>query len=1152
MKKLSNATLAAARHPQAMARLVLAFVASILVILLALMGMSSGPNGATVFAQATATATPTPQDTGPAIKLLNPSPGYDPLLNPTGDPDPPKISDKFDGVDRQYHVSAWVRNAPANSIVEAYWQEDGENEITVGLLTRTVENPDTWEMYWDIPSDLAEGAGNFVVRLYQNTSTGFEEVASDSVAAELRHEGAYSEGDDTPAEETVEITYPPQGGQLGFYKPKSGFWRGYVEGVSSGPERVCAPPPGGQCQLAGGNSRTYVFYTTSAPGETPKFTACGNGNTSATLRPDGSTSWNVVCTLAGKDTPSQITALAAVASETDTPSRNGLLTQESADVHRIKGYAQDPRTMTLELLPVPGTTAANYPTGRRRVAGGGCLRLEASVKDHLGRPVQGANLDVDLQGPNDQAAFGDDEATGTASLDSNSKAPDKGAHESEGKRYCSDGGTSSLTQGEHNVPGGAGDVKHEESAAGSGLDGGGASVGRWRFLVYSASPGFSDITVWIDDEPVATEDATREADTDTLGSGEVVAKTRVQWLPGAASLTISPKADAAPPGTCNKYTVRARGGQATIPGVNVDIHAQGPTNDLDFCDPGDGTQRQAPVEGNHTAEDTGESSHPSASPDAPQIQHTEGETDEAGNFIFGITSPVTGQTKVSAWIDGEPEQNNDVQATAEVADTATKSWAASPADATVRFVNPSGYGGSGDNISNKRDADGNFHLVARVDLPEIVPGVEFFISSDGTAFTKIGDGVRVGDTDTWELFWPVGVPDDSYTLRAQITGTNKMDNRAVVVDNTMATAEITRPLNGTVAPFAEGKTTVAGVASADAEGVDVYYTKTDAAQPREEAAWILCGTTTLAAPGGNQNFQADCRLQDVNADGTPDASTEVTGIAVLAYVCDPLTGCEVQGEPIGKLTQTGDAHRVLGTEANPIVTIEPAEAAGQTAECKRFELSVKDGVGRAIAGSNVDVHLSGPIDSVEFCDLDDGTARRTPDQGEHAATTQGDEGVHQSDSPDVHHTEGETDDAGLFIFGITSGSSGDSQLQAWADQNDNDQLDGAERSDTAVMHWGGGGGGGNLRCTIKGNARDNVLRGTRRADVICGGGGDDVIRARGGKDKVYGGGGNDVLRGNGGGDLIKGGRGRDRLDGGRGRDRCRPGRGRDSRVNCES
>lgn len=1163
MKKFSNATLAAiAQHPRVMARLVLAFVASVLVVLLGLMAMSSGPNGATVFAQATESPTPTPADTGPAVKLLNPSQAYDPKLlappRPPNTPDPPKISDKFDGVDELYHVVAVTRNAPANSTIEAYFQPNVGLEMTVGILTPVAGQPDTWEMFWDIPNDMLGTSGTFKVVLFAQGPAGFEEIASDETAARVDR-----------SEETAEFSWPSQAGPLGFHKPKGGFWRTVVEGtVSSAANRV------------------IVSYSATPIGEAPEFTRCAYVSTGAVVQ-EGVEAFAASCALAGKTLPSEVTSIAVIAIEDDSSApvaATDALTQDSADVHRVQPYVQDVAQMTVELEGMRGangeSTDANYPTGRRRTAmrefdpeanpfPTNCLKFQAIVRDHLGRPVQGANLDAHIVGPSDQVGFGSDFNTGTSGEDSLYKSPDKSHESKETSRYCFDdppgppdderGTEGQEEQGEHNVPGGP-DIKHAETAVGTGLDPpSGATAfkfgpGQSRFFIFSFQPGFTDLTVWVDEEPLVNEATAREADDDLPEPTEPSASIRAQWLPAPLTLRISPQHDSAPVGECNKYTVRARAGNAVVPNINVDVHAGGPNNDLDFCDPGDGTPRRAPDkptgETAHQVEDEGESSHSSASPETPQEQHTEGETDDAGNFVFGITSTATGASQITAWVDGEKDQDDDVlDEDEEVSATASKSWAASAQDAQVRFVNPSGYGGSGDNVSNRRDADGNYHIVARVDLPDVVPGVEFFISSDDTVFTKIGDGTRVGDSDTWELFWPVTVPDGAYTLRAQIIGTDKREDRAITVNNedgtgddptdvAYETAEITRPLDAGSAPFDKGATTVEGVASAGARGVTFYYTTTAASEVRDEDQWVECGEVTLPGADVTQNFKGSCALQDPDDDGTRDAAADVTGIAALTFICDPVTGCTPAG---GQVSQSGDAHRVFGFEANPVVTIEPAEAAGQTAQCQRFEMSVKDAAGLGIANVNVDIHLSGPTDSAGFCDLADGDPRQAPDRAGHAASpNRADQGTHQEDGSDTHHTEGETGSGGRFVFGITSDTNGDSQLVAWADQDDNDELDANEKSDTSIMHWGrGDGGGNNSRCTIEGDSEGNVLRGTSGDDVICGGGGDDTIRGGGGDDVIYGGGGHDNIRGNAGNDKLYGGRGIDILRGGSGADLAR-------------
>ena len=1194
MKKFTSTAAAAAQNPRTVARFILALVASVLVVLLGLMAMSSGPNGATVFAQATESPSGSPTGpAGPSIKLINPSLGYNPGYplppRPPGAQDPPNISDKYDGVDRLYHVVALSQNAPPNAAVEAYFQPTVGLEITVGVLTLVPGTDDTWEMFWDIPDSMLATSGTFKVVMFAPTVTGFEEVASDETPARVDR-----------AEETVEMSWPSQNGAIGFHKPKGGQWRTVVEGKASGP-----------------TGRVLIWYSTSAPGDEVAYKKCSAEKAPVASSETGVDNFAVSCALVGKDLPSQVTYMAVLAIENDKPASatTAEFTQDSADAHRVQGYVQDVARMTIEVEGMPGANGelqdAHYPTGRRRTAmrafhpeqnpfPTGCLKFRVVVKDHLDRPVQGANVDAHLVGPNDQAGFGSDDDDTSTTEDSVYKAPDKVHSEKEDVRYCYDGVNtpeddrgepSSEQQGEHNVPGGA-DIKHVETGPGTGLDPSSASAafqfgpGESRFFIFSFQPGFSDLTFWVDDEPIATEDAVREADDDLPEATEPSADIRAQWLAQPASLSIVPRTDSAAVGECNRYTVRARSGNAPLPNINIDVHASGPNNDLDFCDPGDGSPRRAPdkPEGEtaHQGEDEGEASHKSDSPDTPESQHTEGETDADGNFVIGITSTATGNSQLTAWIDGEKDLDNDVQDEGEVSASAGKRWAATAADAEVRFVNPSGYGNSGDKIAKTRDADEQYHLVARVDLPDVVPGVEFLIAGSDGVFTKIGDGVRVADSDTWELKWDVNVPDGAYTLRAQIPSTEKREDRSVTVRNNdrepdpmdpalpvvrFETAELTRPLNAAGAPFENNATRVEGVASSRAMGVEFYYTTTAANETRNNAQWIRCGGVTL--PGGDapQNFQGACTIPSTRT----DLPLDVTGIAALAFICEE-AGCTTQqGQEAGRIRHSGDAHRVFGFEANPNVFLEPSEASDQTGACKRFEARVVDRAGRAIPNANVDVHLKGPGEGAGFCDLEDGTARRQPDRGGHGASpTNQNEGIHQEEGDDTVHTEGETNSGGRFIFGIQSASPGDSDLLAWVDQNDNDELDSGERSATGVMHWTkGGGGGGPKRCTVRGDSGNNVLRGTPGDDVICGLGGNDTLIGRGGHDLIKGGSGRDILRGGGGRDLLRGGSGPDRLrgnsgndrmygnsgndflNGGTGRDACRGGRGRDRTRNCE-
>ena len=886
MKKFSNATMAAVtQHPQAIARLALVFVASLLVVLLALMGMSSGPGGALVFAQATESPTPTPPSTDPAIAFLNPVVDHDSGTIPGGETRP-HISDFDDGTDQAYHLVAWTGNLPDNAVVEAYYTPFGISgvplpETTIGTLDLVAGTTDTWEMFWDIPDEINDGPGLLTVRLFEGGLTGFEEVANHEVEVVMRHEDDDNppNGDGEFAAETVELKWPSQFGELGFYKPRGGAWRAIVDATQSA-----------------FTSGSDMLYTKSAPGENPEWIYCGDLQASSQ------------CTLVGKDVPSEVTAFGAMGYQTQDVCCI-IFSEESSDAHRIRPYLQEPASIKMFAL---ATTDAAGGTYRRVVAPDAqtgephqCLSGVVEIRDDRDRPVQGPNIDIHAAGPSDQLQYGDEDVMSAPGVtieggsSSGYKRPDKGSHTGEQGRNCdrrqeNEGETYQEKplegdHGEHNRPS-IDDEKHRESTLGAGLSGGsGTGFGRYNFHLWSPNVGLTDVTAWIDDQPLIAEETPREADTDTMDAGELTVSAQMQWLPAPMSITFDPVSDTAAAGSCNKYTVRVRSGTTVVPGINVDVHATGPSNELDFCDPGDGSPRRAPElrdeEHPHKSEDEGEARHDSTDAAQPQTQHTEGETDDLGNFVIGITSPVSGDTTLQGWVDGERGTDNDLMDAAEINATATNSWASSIEDAEVSFVNPSPYGIATPIVSNKQDADSSYHIVTRVDAVG-VPGVEIFYTTDGSAFTKIGDAVQVAGSDTWELLWDVNVPDAAYTLRAQVTGTTRFKDQAITVNNAgtptnpqdepSETLELTRPLDAQTAPFTDRKTKVEGVVSNGTDGVDIFYTKVGSKDTPQSANWISCG---FARPGADRRFTADCTLQG------SDQAGQVTGIAAITYDC---------------------------------------------------------------------------------------------------------------------------------------------------------------------------------------------------------------------------------------------------------------------------
>ncbi|HYO61007.1 MAG TPA: calcium-binding protein [Actinomycetota bacterium] len=1179
------------------ARMTLGVVAAILCLMLVLAGASMGLTGSLAFSQPSPSGSASePAGESGAIFLLNPNPGYDPGADvqepPSPNPDPdqptvdyPKISDKFDGQDSAYHIVAAVKDPPQTALVEAYWQSGTANEMTIGQLSPVPGDPETFELFWDIPSSVPVGdLGNLTVRLYEETPSGFEQRSEDTVRVRAAHSPVvFVPTGPVSAAETVELVWPSQNGPLGFYKGAAAgnVWTTVVNGTASPPKDPQANPTGGQVDPdnSNGTNQVVLFYSKTKPGIEPEFVRCGSGGTSAG-GPNGALTFNITCDLQGTDRPSQVTALAAVALEDQSDGEEAVYSQEAADVHTVQPYMQRVEDMTIDLA-----SSTTSDSGRRRhgVLGSSsdlaCIAYRVTVKDALDRPVQGANVDIHLRGPGDGIQFGNEADTGRQT--STYAKPQKD-HSAEAGRNCdSNANFAALQQGDHNVPGGD-DVKHLESGPnGTGKSGGGGiSRGQWQFDLWSPAVGETQITAWIDDAPIQSETQKREADDDLIGGTEKVDTNFAQWFSAAPAVTIDPTGATAAAGECQRFIVRVRGVARPVKDANVDVHATGPSNDLDFCDPGDGSVLNAPTGGTgHNAEDEREVAHAG---EAPVAQHTEGQTNDAGNLVIGITSPVAGDTTLTAWYDaGEAPFDNDVQDAGEASASATTNWIVSTGDAAISFVNPSAYGSSGTNVANTTDVDDAYHLVARVSSVNPV-GVEFFYRSGTNPLVKIGDGARVGQTDAYEAYWPVNVADGSYTLVARIRDTEIVAEQTITVRNESSpvdprasqfeTVEITAPLNGDRAAFVRGKLTVRGVTSAGAEGVTLYYTKTGPITTPAAGDWVQCGTATLPTGSAPKEFTLDCVLTG------SDQPALVTGIAALTYNC--VGNCTAN-----RANHSGDAHRVIGVESNPLLAMEPAETAGATDTCQKFVVSLTDQTGQPIPGQNLDAHLTGPGGGGNFCSPEDGTGtqRRAPTEGGHLSDgDEVDEGYHDEGGNKIRHTETESTGNGRFIFGIESALAGDSQVTVWLDVNDNDVQDQGETVDTSIMHWES-----ESACDVTGTDGDDVLEGSGAAEKICGFGGDDTIRGGGGNDVIGGGAGNDVMRGNGGNDTVRGGagrdkafggggednlfggggpdvvkghrandrlrgnRGNDRLGGGGGRDDCRGGGGRDRISKCE-
>ncbi|HEV2756409.1 MAG TPA: calcium-binding protein [Actinomycetota bacterium] len=1198
----------AAGDQRVAARMVLAVVVAVVCLALVLAGASMGLTGSVALSQPSPSGSPSgsPGADGPQIFLLNPNPTYDPHLTvtepprepsdpmePTADPDVPKISDEFDGVDEAYHVVAVVKDPPPNLLIEAYYAASGQNEVTVGQLSPVPGSDDTYEFFWDISeATLNPGFGTFAVRLFQQTASGFDEVAAHEVPVRLQHETSTPTsnlGEPTIEEaETIELAWPSQNGPLGFYKPSGpgAVWRTLINGTTS------AGVVGASTDQAGqqGNRNVYqvrLFYSVTPIGELPEYVPCGTTTDVSGAREDATRTFAGICTLTGSHLPSDVQAVAAMAIQDQDPDRIAGDTntrqpsQEGVDAHRVQPYVPDPAELKID---VSSNSTTDQPTRRHEGTRNRCLAYLVTVTDVFDRPIFGANLDIHMVGPDDQIRFGDDDTTGSSGSQSGTYAvPGKGHPSKELAANCDATiGGNEGEQGDHNVPGGN-DVKHRESVTGSGIGGGAATTyGQWRFHLLSGTLGDTDLTVWIDDESLPAEADKRPEDDDVLEDGEPRETNFAQWLPSAPAVTIDPTGATAAAGECQRFVVRVRSGNRAVRDANVDVHAAGPDNELDFCDPSDASPRAAPDGGTgHNAEDVGEVAHAGQPPVA---QHTEGNTNDQGNFVVGLRSPVPGDTTLTAWYDsGEAPFDNDEQATGEATATATTNWVESTGDAALSFLNPSPYGSAGTNVGKKQDVDTAFHIVTRVSSVVPVPGVEVFYRGSSNELVKIGDATQVNQTDTYETYWTVDVADASYTLVARIPGTPVTAEQSITVNNATTptnpadvpfeTVEITAPLDGQRASFVRGKLPIRGVASAGADGVTLYYTRASSVATPGSGAWTQCGTSNLASSSAPKEFTLDCTLQG------SDQPSMVTGVAALVNDC-------TQGNcTIGRTNHSGDAHRVFGAEANPLLSIEPAETAANTGTCQKFVVSLQDQTGQPIGGENLDAHLTGPGNSGNFCSPDDGTGtnRRAPDAGGHIADgDETDEAYHDEGGTRVHHTEAESTSNGRFVLGIESQTTGDAQLTVWFDQDGDDLVSDGEVNDISVMHWeaqgvcditgtngpdnltggdepekicgfGGNdtitGGGGND--TILGGGGADTLRGNAANDVVRGGAGRDFVFGGGGSDRVFGGGDGDRVKGHRGNDRVRGNTGPDRLDGGGGRDDCLGGKGRDRLRRCE-
>lgn len=421
------------------------------------------------------------------------------FVSPSGTTTGPgsELSSKSDGVDTLYHLVAWVDRLPSSPTVEFKYQVSGEN-VERNLGQATFVSPDTFELKWDMVTgpggNIPEGAGTLRAILYSGTTEQSRDEHSVTVNNQPRPPNAAPNSTEEDQGETTEITYPTNGGGLGFFTPPGGRAQAVID-----------------VSLSAGATKVDAYYTKSAPGVEPSWISCSGSSGETTAQAAN----GVRCTLAEGDTPAQVTAVAVAASDATAVGIPPGGERDSGDGHRVAPYVQTPTGVTL----LPATQQVNANANGDFPCSGA---ITGSLTDQLGRKIAGANVDVHAAGPTDNLFFDD-----SGDNSSTHKAPDRAHTATEATVNCEDTAVppgfntgSGQTQGEHEVPG-EGDIKHIESTTGTD------DAGQFKFQLNNRGrlAGTTQITMWADrdeDDQQCGEEPQGDA---TIGWGQAPAAT---------------------------------------------------------------------------------------------------------------------------------------------------------------------------------------------------------------------------------------------------------------------------------------------------------------------------------------------------------------------------------------------------------------------------------------------------------------------------------------------------------------------------------------------------------------------------------------------------------------------------------------------------
>lgn len=301
------------------------------------------------------------------------------FLNPDVDDGPGnEISDLNDGTDGLYHfvLRAADPSADGHTIASVQIQiEDGDADAAfenIGAATQ-VGATNIWELKWDQSAhtpaaDVNADAGQ--VQAFVTDSGG-----------ETATIGPFAVVFNNSTDETVEITQPTNGGNLGFFNR---------DGDPALEAQISGTASDGNIDAAG---EVELFYTKAPLGTAnPAWIDCDPGGITVAVTPDPAlgpfSTWTGECELQGGDTPDLVTAVAARADDADA----GEAGNESGDAHGVSGFTQV--VSTADISPTTDTGSTGF-----------CNTFTLKVRDQQGGDIVGANVDVHAQGPDDQIQF---------------------------------------------------------------------------------------------------------------------------------------------------------------------------------------------------------------------------------------------------------------------------------------------------------------------------------------------------------------------------------------------------------------------------------------------------------------------------------------------------------------------------------------------------------------------------------------------------------------------------------------------------------------------------------------------------------------------------------------------------------------------------